>query len=58
MSEHGSETLLIDLSCADCGVVVWLTAAAKLKEGRTAFGIGRRRPTHNPAGRPSEDWEQ
>jgi hypothetical protein len=48
MGERGSETLLIDLSRADYWVGVSLTAAAEVKEGRIAYGIGRRRPTHPP----------
>jgi hypothetical protein len=52
MSERRSETLLIDLSRADYWVGVSLTAAAEVKEDRIAYGIGRRRPTHQPASRP------
>jgi len=56
MSERGSETLLIDLSRADYWVGVSLTAAAaaaaEVKEGRIAYGIGRRRPTHPPPRQP------
>jgi hypothetical protein len=48
MGERGSETLLIDLSRADYWVGVSLTAAAEVKDGRIAYGIGRRRPTHPP----------
>ena len=61
MSERGGETLLIDLSRADYWVGVSLTAAAEVKEGRIAYGIGRGDvpPTHHPASRPfggEERW--
>ncbi len=59
MSERGGEPLLIDLSRADYWAGVSVTAAAEVKEGRIAYGIGWRRPTHQPASRPfggEERW--